>query len=182
MTLFLGACEELAQRFIQEIGPERLSLERLEREVAERVADGDLSWNLYAHYGFRTVADLRQVVEAFDMPAGVRTNGDHLFDGEECVLLMLRRFRSADPLLSLTWETGRSVAAISEAVLWTVEHITTEFPHLLDERSFHAWAGRFDDFAQAFEKKGVPLNNLIGFIDGKLYPTCKPVRCAARTP
>ena len=105
--LFLGACDELGQRFIQEIGPQRLSLDRLEREFAERVTDGDMSWNIYSRFGFRTVADLRRVVDAFEMPAGVRTHGEHLFDGEECALLMLRRFRSADPLLQLTWETGK---------------------------------------------------------------------------
>ena len=76
-------------------------MDRLEREVAERVADGDMSWNLYSRFGFRMVADLRRVVDALEMPAGVRTHGEHLFDGEECALLMLRRLRSTDPLLVL---------------------------------------------------------------------------------
>ena len=71
--LFLGACEELGQRFVQEIGPEHLSLDRLQREVDERVGAGDQSWNLMCNYGFRTVADIRQVVEVLNMPPGFKT-------------------------------------------------------------------------------------------------------------
>ena len=63
-----------------------------------------------------------------------------------------------------------------------VEHIHKKFAHIVDERAFTSWAPYFHEFAKAFENKGVPIPNLIGFIDGKLYPTCKPVRCAARTP
>ena len=55
-----------------------------------------------------------------------------------------------------------------------LEHIEAEFPHLIDERSFTAWAPCFDQFAQAFTDKGVPIPNLIGFIDGKLWPVCRP--------
>jgi hypothetical protein len=55
-----------------------------------------------------------------------------------------------------------------------VEHIHQHFPHLIDERSFTSWAPYFHEFAQAFEDAGVPIPNLIGFIDGKLWPVCRP--------
>jgi len=55
-----------------------------------------------------------------------------------------------------------------------VEHIHTKFPHLIDERSFTSWAPHFHEFADAFENKGIPIPNLIGFIDGKLWPVCRP--------
>ena len=60
--------------------------------------------------------DLPTVVDVLDAPAGFRTLGGHVFTGEEGVLLLLRRWRVTDSLDSITWETGRSGAAISEAV------------------------------------------------------------------
>ena len=68
--LFLGSCDELGQRLVQEVGPEKLSLARLQRRVAERVAEGDISWNLYAEYGFKSVGDLSAIVDAINPPAG----------------------------------------------------------------------------------------------------------------
>jgi hypothetical protein len=76
--------------------------------------------------------------------------------------------------VSLVWETGRSEAAISEAHKAVVVHIHANFPHLIDERSFAAWAPKFADFSAAYVRKGVPIANLIGFIDGKLWRTARP--------
>ena len=55
-----------------------------------------------------------------------------------------------------------------------VEHIHRCFPHLMDERSFSSWAPYFHEFAKAFNDNGIPIPNLIGFIDGKLWPVCRP--------
>jgi hypothetical protein len=57
-----------------------------------------------------------------------------------------------------------------------IEHVHTKFPHLIDERSFTSWAPHFRSFADAFQRAGVPVPNLIGFIDGKLWPICRPGR------
>ena len=50
-----------------------------------------------------------------------------VFSGEKGVLLLLRRFRSTEPLYALTHETGRSATAISEAVQYMVEHVHNTF-------------------------------------------------------
>ena len=172
--MFLEACEPFTQRLLQDIGAEKLSIARLQREQAARGrGDGDESWNVYGRFGFY-MKDLPAVVDALDAPAGFRTAGGHVFDGEEGVLLLLRRFRSTDPLLTLTEETGRSISAISEAVCYMVEHIHAKFPHLIDERSFSAWAPKFAAFAEVFSRRGIPIDNLIAFIDGKLFPVCRP--------
>lgn len=55
-----------------------------------------------------------------------------------------------------------------------IEHVHNSFPHLIDERSFTSWAPHFHEFADAFDAKGVPVPNLIAFIDGKLWPVCRP--------
>ena len=160
---------------MQEVGPEHLSLARLRRECAARGATEDnWSWNCYDAYGFH-LQDLPLVVQALDPPTHFRTpNG--LFSGEEGVLLLLLRYRKPGTLLGLTWETGRNKAQLSEAIRFTVEHVHRRFPHRVDIRSFTAWARRFGDFAEAFSRRGVPIDNLVGFIDGKLNAVCRPSR------
>ena len=55
-----------------------------------------------------------------------------------------------------------------------VERVLDTFPHLADHRSFTSWAPHFESFAQAFIHYGLPISNLIAFIDGKLWPICRP--------
>eukprot|EP00327_Prymnesium_parvum_P030567 CAMPEP_0195565352 /NCGR_PEP_ID=MMETSP0814-20130614/406_1 /TAXON_ID=97485 /ORGANISM="Prymnesium parvum, Strain Texoma1" /LENGTH=324 /DNA_ID=CAMNT_0040700345 /DNA_START=52 /DNA_END=1024 /DNA_ORIENTATION=- len=145
--LILAAAEPFTRRLVQEIGHSHLSIRRLRSEAAES-----------------------------GMEEGDGTVGGHVFSGEEAVLLLLRRFRSTDPLCNLTKEAGRSVSAISEIVRYMVEHITSRFSHLIDERSLSGWASAFSAFSQAFRSQGVPIDHLIGFIDGKLWPVCRPGR------
>jgi len=96
--------------------------------------------------------------------------------GEEAILITLRRFRHAGAAVMLTWELGRSEAAISAAHNAVVIHVHKTFPHLLDSRSFSSFAGLFPRFSEAMAACGVPLPNLIGFIDGKLWKVARPVR------
>ena len=77
---------------------------------------------------------------------------------------------------TLSWECGRSEAAISEAHTTVVTHIHNKFPHLVDSRSFSSFAPLFPLFASAFLSVGVPVPNLVGFVDGKLWETARPVR------
>ena len=123
MFLF-AACEPAVKRLRQEIGGEKLSIERLRREAAAAGIEGDdISWNVYQKFGFH-LADLPTVVDALDVPDEIKTESRHgPFTGEEAVLLMLMRFRSTSPLLSMTKETGRNISALSEIVTWMVEHI-----------------------------------------------------------
>lgn len=170
----LAAAEPLQRRHLQDIGPERLSLRRLRREAAARGRDDDdSSVTTYIKFGYR-LQWLPHVMAALDPPDKFETEGGHVFTGEEGVLLLLRRYRSTDPLRSLTWDCGRSISAISEAVWYMIERIHYNFPHLVDERSFTSWAPHFREFADAFEAKGLPVPDLIGFIDGKLWPVCRP--------
>ena len=97
-ALLLAAAEPLQRRLLQNIGPEHLSIARLQREAAARGQDvDDASVTSYLRFGFR-LSWLPEVVEAFKMPDEVETDGKHVFTGEELVLLLLVRFRSTNPL------------------------------------------------------------------------------------
>jgi len=169
------ACEPFVRRRLQDIGPERLSVERLQRESCERGFDDEnIATSTWTKFMFR-LEHLPAVVAALDPPAGFRT-ASGVFTGEEGVLLLLRRFRTADSLDSLVYETGRSTTHISQAVAFMTEHIEARFPWLLDERSLSSFAPHFEQFAAKFRAKGMPMDDLIAFIDGKLWAVCKPGR------
>ena len=158
-TLLLGACEPLVKDVRQQIGPERLSLARLQREAAAAGLDADTaSRNIYKNFRFR-LEELPRVVAALDPPHGFRTNSGAVFSGEEGVLMLLRRFATTATLLDLVWELGRSTTQISEAVRYMVEFVHRKHLHLLDERSFIAWESSFADFAAALLDVGVTLPN-----------------------
>ena len=89
------AAEVLMRTTRSRIGPERLSIARLEREAAAAGGgDGVLTRDVYARFGVRLV-DLRRFVDALDMPLGMRLRGRHVMSGEEAVLITLRRFKHA---------------------------------------------------------------------------------------
>lgn len=202
-VLLALAAETLSRSMRSRIGPERLSLARLQREAAEVGAgDGVQSRDIYARFGFR-LEDLPRVIEALRAPAGFRLQGRHVISGEEALLIALRRYKTAGawcpctrarsvhtctratatpchtqpPLqfgstgsaISLCWETGRSESAISVAHHAVVQHIHHTFPHLIDSRSLSCFAPLFPRFAAAFVTAGIPLPNLVGFVDGKLW-------------
>ena len=82
-----------------------------------------MSWNVYSRFGFH-LDGLEVVVPLLNPGDDFLTRNGHWFEfGEEAVLVLLRRFRTTDPLLALTKETGRNISAISEIVQYMVEHI-----------------------------------------------------------
>ena len=114
--LVMAAVEPMQRRNLQDIGPEVLSMRRLQREAAALGHVGeDLPASIQARFRFR-LEWLPHVVAALNPPYDFDTDGGHCFTGEEGVLLLLRRYGSNDPLQALTWECGRSTSAISEAV------------------------------------------------------------------
>ena len=175
--LLLTAAEPLTKRLKTDVGKQKLSVDRVLEEQSE-AAGSTGEWvvrNVSSSFGFDS-DDLPRVVSALKVPGVVITRSRHHFQGAELVLLLLRRFRRIDPAHEFTKETGRNLAAISEGLNWLMEHILRTFPHLVDVRSLTCWADQFASFAQSFADMGVPLDNLVGLLDGKVWGTCKPLR------
>ena len=55
-----------------------------------------------------------------------------------------------------------------------IEYIYNEFTHLRDWRSLAVYANRFAGFAAAIHRRGAPLRNVVGFVDGKLQHIARP--------
>ena len=116
-VLTLAVVEPLQRKFMQDVGPEKLSLARLQREALAHGRNlDDLSITVYSQFGFR-LEWLPAVIAALDVPEEVTLDGDHVCSGEEAVLLLLYRLRSTGPLRSMTKFTGRNISALSE-IFW----------------------------------------------------------------
>ena len=173
LLVLLGA-ETITRSLRTTIGPARLSMARL--RARERALGDAVSRTQLAEYRL-SVGELQRLLNAWRLPNHVKTRGGHYFeDGEELGLLLIRRFVSLDPLAHLADETGRSEAAQSEAVEYVMQHLVASFPHCFDERSFLMWVQRFDEMAEAFATLGMPIDDCVLLIDGKLYPVCRPTR------
>ena len=74
----LTAVEPLQRKFLHDVGPEKLSLARLQREA---IAHGrnldDLSITDYITFGFR-LEWLPAVIAALDVPDEITLDGDHV--------------------------------------------------------------------------------------------------------
>ena len=175
----LAAAAPLHRQVRSLVGPERLSLARLHVEVRQ-FDDDVVVKNVYDEYRFE-LSELPSVIAAFNLPPVIRTHGNHIFDGEELTLLLLRRFRgSSASLQGMTRETGRSAPAILEGILFLYEFLYDAYPWLFDERSLTAWAPRFAEFAAEYADldgfAAAPVTNMIGNIDCKQFESCRPCR------
>jgi hypothetical protein len=91
-ALLLYAAEPLQRTLKQDIGPEQLSIARLQREAAARGCDvDDASVTTYIRFGFR-LDWLPAVVEALEVPDEVETAGGHVLRARapNCIPLQLR--------------------------------------------------------------------------------------------
>lgn len=173
--LELYAMEVASRQIITTIGAERLSLHRMFAREAE-IPGGATSRTNLAEYR-HTASEMDRIVRALNVPDGVSVRGGHKFEsGEELVLLLYRRLVSTDSNAHLAGELGRCESAISEGVAWLCEYLLGAFGHLVNEESLLMWEAHFDDFAAAYADLGLPVDNCILLVDGKLYKTCRPVR------
>ena len=77
--LVQAACEPAVKRLRQEIGSEKLSLNRMRREAAEHGITGDdVSWTVYSEYGFH-LPELETVVKVLSPGDDFSTRGKHHF-------------------------------------------------------------------------------------------------------
>ena len=90
-ALLVFAAAPLLRTTRSRIGPERLSLARLQRESAAVGGDEHvLVRDIYSRFGVR-LADLPDFIHALQLPAGFRLRGRHVVSGEEAALITLRR-------------------------------------------------------------------------------------------
>ncbi|ETO82408.1 hypothetical protein F444_03446, partial [Phytophthora nicotianae P1976] len=71
---------------------------------------------------------------------------------------------------------GRNETAISSISNAVLDHLYSTFHHLLQFDHARLTEATLSTYASAIHSKGAPLHTCVGFIDGTVRGTCRPVR------
>lgn len=102
------------------------------------------------------------------MPNGNKASGEEVF------LMVARRLAYPNRLHDLSLLFNRHISDISRFISAGIDFIFDTWKHLLHWNEKHLTLKKLREFASVITKKGAPLSNCIGFIDGTLQQTCKP--------
>ena len=92
------------------------------------------------------------------------------------MLVLLTRLAWPSRVADIAESSNRYPSAISSGFNWMIEYIYDTFSYLRDWRSLAVFVDRFGEFADAIHRRGSPLRNIIGFVDGKLQNVGRPGR------
>ena len=121
--------------------------------------------------------DLDTLAEALQIPASFHCQQRSKIDGMEGLCMLLRRFAYPCRYSDMVPRFGRPVPVLSMATNKVLDHIYDTHGHLLtDWNPYLLSAQALEEYAQAISRKGSPLQNCFGFIDGTVRPVCRPGR------
>lgn len=127
----------------------------------------------YEHFRFAR-EDIPRLVRALRMPHFVRTRSGCVLDGEEALLIFLKRMSYPNRIVELLDFFGRSVGYLSEMVEAVRSHLHQIAQRLVlhfDHLRIIPW---IPIFAAAFEAKGCPLPQMWALLDGTFRDFCRP--------
>lgn len=110
------------------------------------------------------------------LPAVVITADRHRALNVEALCIFLRRMAYPSRYYDLIKIFSRSQTALSRFFNEVLDHIYKKFLHLLKFDSTRINQDKLALFAKAIKKKGSPLNNCVGFIDGTVRAICRPTK------
>ena len=117
---------------------------------------------------------MAQLMQELRIPAMFRTQRHrYLVPGETSFLLFLLRMAHAQKYVELMQTFGGTPVYLSDIFLTVTFHINTNFRHVLTDLS--RWDHLIPQFASYIHEKSGYYKNIIGFINGKLFKTCRPV-------
>ena len=119
--------------------------------------------------------DVYKLKEVFRIPDEIFTYNRLKVDGIEALCILLKRFSYPCRYSDLIPRFGRPVPQTSIISNYVLDHIYTNFNHLLDTMN-QQWLSpnNLERFCQAIHRKGAALDHCWGFIDGTVRPICKP--------
>jgi len=131
------------------------------------------------NYRFRKV-EIFELVQLLKMPSPFPTTRGYNVSAVEALCVLLNRLAWPHRLGTMVQHFGRSREALSSIFNAVLDHVHTQFAHLLkwDEgRLDGAW---MEACARVIHSKGAPLDSCIGFIDGTVRGICRPKHAVQR--
>ena len=122
-----------------------------------------------------TPFDIVRLQAALKVPDEVKGSNGTVASGTEALCILLRRFAYPNRLKDISGIFGRSPEELSILVNTLLDYIYDEFRHLLSTLDQKWLDGEhLQEYAAAVRRRGVPLQNVFGFIDGTLRAMCRP--------
>jgi hypothetical protein len=97
--------------------------------------------------------------------------------GWEGLAIFLNRWSSPCRDVDIQERFRRSEKELSEIGLYVLKFLYLRFGKHLQKPCFEILRNRASEYAEGVIRKGSPLRNCIGFIDGTLRSICRPMLC-----
>ena len=119
--------------------------------------------------------DISHLRELLQIPEVIQTENRSVFSGIDAICITLRRLAYPCRLSDLSEIFGRTVSDLSLILKFVIQHIVQTFNNLLTFLN-KPWLDQehLRVFANAVQDRGDPLHNCWGFIDGTVFPVCRP--------
>ena len=129
----------------------------------------------YSHFRF-TREDIPRLLRALRFPDQFRTRSRCVCEGEEALLIYLKRMSYPNRWVDLEFFFCASQGWLSEVCDEVNEHLYEFSYHLINEYDRERIAPLVPLFAEAIHQKGAPLGNIFGLLDGTFRHFCRPAR------
>ena len=121
--------------------------------------------------------DILRLKDVLRIPDFIITYNRLKVDGIEALCIFLKRMAYPCRYVDMIPLFGRAVPDYSIIVAYVLEHIYDNFGHLLNTFDQPIFAvEKLEEYCRVINKKGAPLPNCFGFIDGTVRPICRPGR------
>jgi len=119
--------------------------------------------------------DITRLTTALNIPDVVRGSNGTVACGTEALCILLRRLAYPNRLKDISDIFGRSTEELSILVNTLLKYIYEKFHYLLSDLD-QKWLDQshLQEYTAAVHRRGAPLKNVFGFIDGTLRAMCRP--------
>jgi len=119
--------------------------------------------------------DVTRLKTALNIPDVVRGSNGTTASGIEALCILLRRLAYPNRLKHISGIFGRSTEELSILINTLLNYIYEKFQYLLSNLD-HKWLDHthLQEYAASVHRRGAPLQNVFGFVDGTLRAMCRP--------
>ena len=119
--------------------------------------------------------DISRLKTVLNIPDAVTGSNGTVASGTESLCMLLRRLAYPNRLKDISGIFGRSTEELSILINVLLNYIYEKFQFLLSDLG-HKWLDQahLQEYAAAVHRRGAPLQNVFGFIDGTLRAMCRP--------
>ena len=128
----------------------------------------------FAEFRFKK-KDIPILAEALQIPDSFTCNQRSKADGKEALCMLLKRFAYPCRYSDMVPRFGRPVPVLSMVTNEVLDYIYTVHSHrIINWNPTVLNPAALQTYAQAISRRGSPLQNCFGFIDGTVRPIARP--------